>query len=135
MDVDAMRKKYAYEKTIEAFENQEIDILVGTQMLAKGLDFSNVALVGVIRADSLLNFPDFRAHEKAFQLLTQVSGRSGRREEQGKVFIQTYNPDHQVLQNVTTYDYLKTVNEILYERKSFLYPPYVRLVQLTFRHA
>lgn len=134
MDVDAMRKKYAYEKTIEAFENQEIDILVGTQMLAKGLDFSNVTLVGVIRADSLLNFPDFRAHEKAFQLLTQVSGRAGRREEQGKVFIQTYNPDHQVLQNVTTYDYLKTVNEILYERKSFLYPPYSRLIQLTFKH-
>lgn len=134
MDVDAMRKKYAYEKTIEAFENQEIDILVGTQMLAKGLDFSNVALVGVVRADALLNFPDFRAHEKAFQLLTQVSGRAGRREEQGKVFIQTYNPDHQILQNVTTYDYLKTVNEILYERKSFLYPPYVRLIQLTFRH-
>lgn len=135
MDVDAMRKKYAYEKTIEAFEQQEIDILVGTQMLAKGLDFSNVALVGVIRADSLLNFPDFRAHEKAFQLLTQVAGRAGRREEQGKVFIQTYNPDHQILQNVTTYDYLKTVNEILYERKSFLYPPYIRLIQLTFKHA
>lgn len=135
MDVDAMRKKHAYEKTIEAFEQQEIDILVGTQMLAKGLDFSNVTLVGVIRADSLLNFPDFRAHEKAFQLLTQVSGRAGRREEQGKVFIQTFNPDHQVLQNVTTYDYLKTVNEILYERRSFLYPPYVRLIQLTFRHA
>lgn len=135
MDVDAMRKKYAYEKTIEAFEEREIDILVGTQMLAKGLDFSNVGLVGVVRADSLLNFPDFRAHEKAFQLLTQVSGRAGRREEQGKVFIQTYNPDHQILQNVTTYDYVKTVNEILYERKSFLYPPYLRLIQLTFRHA
>lgn len=134
MDVDAMRRKNAYEKTIEAFEQQEIDILVGTQMLAKGLDFSNVALVGVIRADTLLNFPDFRAHEKAFQLLTQVAGRAGRRGEQGRVFIQTYNPDHQVLQNVSTYNYLKTVQEILYERKSFLYPPYVRLIQLTFRH-
>lgn len=134
MDVDAMRKKYAYEKLIEAFEEQEIDILVGTQMLAKGLDFSNVSLVAVIRADSLLNFPDFRAHEKAFQLLTQVAGRAGRREERGKGFIQTYNLEHQILQNVTTYDYLKTVNEILYERKTFLYPPYVRLIQLTFRH-
>ncbi len=134
MDVDAMRRKYAYEKTIEAFEQQEIDILVGTQMVAKGLDFANVGLVGVIRADSLLNFPDFRAHEKAFQLLTQVAGRAGRRNEQGKVFIQTYNPDHQILQNVTTYDYLKTVNEILYERKSFLYPPYLRLIRITFRH-
>src|SRR5690606_27963497 len=135
MDVDAMRKKYAYEKTIEAFENQEIDILVGTQMLAKGLDFSNVGLVGVIRADSLLNFPDFRAHEKAFQLLAQVAGRAGRREEQGKVFIQAFNPEHQVLQNLTTYDYTKTVNDILYERNAFLYPPFIRLVQLTFRHA
>jgi len=135
MDVDAMRRKHAYEKTIEAFEQQEIDILVGTQMIAKGLDFANVGLVGVIRADSLLNFPDFRAHEKAFQLLTQVAGRAGRRNEQGKAFIQTYNPDHQVLQNVTTYDYLKTVNEILYERKAFLYPPYLRLIRITFRHA
>lgn len=135
MDVDAMRRKHAYERTIEAFEQQEIDILVGTQMVAKGLDFSNVGLVGVIRADSLLNFPDFRAHEKAFQLLVQVSGRAGRRNERGKVFIQTYNPEHQILQNVTTYDYLKTVNEILYERKSFLYPPYLRLIRVTFRHA
>lgn len=135
MDVDAMRKKNAYEKTIEAFEEQEIDILVGTQMLAKGLDFSNVGLVGVIRADSLLNFPDFRAHEKAFQLLTQVSGRAGRREEQGRVLIQTYNPDHEVLQNVSRYDYEKTAKDILYERKSFLYPPFLRLIQLTFRHA
>ena len=135
MDVDAMRRKYAYEKTIEAFEQQEIDILVGTQMIAKGLDFANVGLVGVIRADSLLNFPDFRAHEKAFQLLTQVAGRAGRRSEQGKVFIQTYNPDHEILQNVTRYDYQKTVKEILYERKSFLYPPYLRLIRITFRHA
>lgn len=135
MDVDAMRKKYAYEKTLEAFEQQEIDILVGTQMIAKGLDFSNVGLVGVIRADSMLNFPDFRAHEKAFQLLTQVAGRAGRRNERGKVLIQTYNPDHQILQNVTRYDFEKTAKDILYERKSFLYPPFLRLIQITFRHA
>lgn len=135
MDVDAMRKKYAYEKTLEAFEQQEIDVLVGTQMIAKGLDFSNVGLVGVIRADSMLNFPDFRAHEKAFQLLTQVAGRAGRRNEQGKVLIQTYNPDHEILQNVTRYDFEKTAKDILYERKSFLYPPFLRLIQITFRHA
>lgn len=135
MDVDAMRKKHAYEKTLEAFEQQEIDILVGTQMVAKGLDFSNIGLVGVIRADSLLNFPDFRAHEKAFQLLTQVAGRAGRRKEQGRVLIQTFNPDHQVLQNVTRYDYEKTAKDILYERKSFLYPPFLRLIQISFRHA
>lgn len=135
MDVDAMRRKNAYEKIIEAFENQEVDILVGTQMLAKGLDFSNVGLVGVVRADSLLNFPEFRAHERAFQLLTQVAGRAGRREEQGLVLIQTYNPDHQILQNVTLYDYENTAKDILYERRQFLYPPYMRMVQITFKHS
>lgn len=134
MDVDAMQKKHAYEKTIDEFEQQEIDILVGTQMIAKGLDFKNIGLVGVIRADSILNFPDFRAHEKAFQLLTQVAGRSGRRNERGKVLIQTYNPDHQVLQRVSRYDFEKNSNDILYERKSFLYPPFIRLVSITFRH-
>lgn len=135
MDVDAMRKKHAYEKTLDDFEQHEIDILIGTQMIAKGLDFKNVGLVGVIRADSLLNFPDFRAHEKAFQLLTQVAGRSGRRNEKGKVLIQTYNPDHQVLQNVSRYDYEKNAKDILYERRGFKYPPFIRLIQLTFRHA
>lgn len=135
MDVDSMRRKFAYEKTIEAFEEQEIDILIGTQMVAKGLDFSNIGLVGVIRADSLLNFPDFRAHEKAFQLLIQVAGRAGRRGEQGEVLIQTYNPDHQTLQHVTLYNYEKATREILYERKNFSYPPYVRIIQLTFKHA
>lgn len=134
MDVDSMRKKNAYEKMFEAVEQQEIDILVGTQILAKGLDFSNIGLVGVIRADTLLNFPDFRAHEKAFQLLTQVAGRAGRRKEQGKVLIQTYAPDHQVLQNISRYDYEKNAKDILYERKSFLYPPFLRLIQLTFKH-
>ncbi|ADX67110.1 primosomal protein N' [Weeksella virosa] len=134
MDVDAMRKKFAYEKLIEEFQNKEIDILVGTQMITKGLDFGDVTLVGVIRADSLLNFPDFRAHEKAFQLLTQVAGRAGRREEQGKVLIQAYNPDHQVLQNVTTYNYSQTMKDILYERKSFHYPPFTRLIQFRFKH-
>lgn len=135
MDIDSMRKKHAYEKTIEAFEQQEIDILIGTQMIAKGLDFQNIGLVGIIRADSILNFPDFRAHEKAFQLLTQVAGRSGRRNEQGKVLIQTYNPNHEILQNVIHYDYKKMAKEVLYERKSFLYPPFLRLIQLTFRHS
>lgn len=135
MDVDTMRRKNAYAKIFEQMEAQEIDILVGTQMLAKGLDFSNVGMVGVIRADSLLNFPDFRAHEKAFQLLTQVAGRAGRREEQGKVFIQTYHPEHQILQNVTTNDYTKTAKDILYERSQFLYPPFRRLIQISFKHA
>ena len=134
MDVDTMRGKFAYEKIIEEFERKDIDILVGTQMLTKGLDFGDVTLVGVIRADSLLNFPDFRAHEKAFQLLTQVAGRAGRREERGKVLIQSFQPDHQVLQNVTTYDYEKTMKDILYERQAFHYPPFVRLIQFRFKH-
>lgn len=134
MDVDAMRRKHAYEKTLDEFDRQEIDLLVGTQMIAKGLDFKNIGLVGVIRADSILNFPDFRAHEKAFQLLTQVAGRSGRRKEQGRVLIQTFNPDHEILQNVIRYDYKNTARNILYERKSFLYPPFIRLIRLSFRH-
>ena len=134
MDVDAMRGKFAYEKLIEDFENQEVDILVGTQMITKGFDFGNVNFVGVIRADSLLNFPDFRAHEKAFQLLTQVSGRAGRRAEQGKVYIQAFQPEHQILQNVTTYNYQQTMHDILYERKEFYYPPFTRLINLRFKH-
>lgn len=134
MDVDSMRGKFAYEKLIEDFENKEIDILIGTQMITKGFDFGNVNFVGVIRADSLLNFPDFRAHEKAFQLLTQVSGRAGRRQEQGKVLIQSFQPEHQILQNVTTYSYAPTMKDILYERKEFLYPPYSRLIKLRFKH-
>lgn len=135
MDVDSMRKKYAYEKLLEAFEQQEIDILVGTQMIAKGLDFSNIGLVGVIRADSLLNFPEFRAHEKAFQLLTQVAGRAGRRTEQGKVLIQTFNPDHEILKSVSRYDYHQMVSNILHQRQTFFYPPYNRLILITFRHS
>ena len=134
MDVDSMRGKFAYEKLIEDFENKEIDILIGTQMITKGFDFGNVNFVGVIRADSLFNFPDFRAHEKAFQLLTQVSGRAGRRQEQGKVFIQSFQPEHQILQNVTTYSYAPTMKDILYERKEFLYPPFSRLIKLRFKH-
>lgn len=134
MDVDSMRRKHAYEKILEAFDQQEINVLVGTQMIAKGLDFKNIGLVGVIRADSILNFPDFRAHEKAFQLLTQVAGRAGRRDEAGKVLIQTYNPDHEILQDVSRYDYLKMTQDILYERKAFLYPPFIRLIKITFRH-
>ncbi|QTV05816.1 replication restart helicase PriA [Faecalibacter bovis] len=134
MDVDAMRGKFAYEKLIEDFENKEVDILIGTQMITKGFDFGNVNFVGVIRADSLLNFPDFRAHEKAFQLLTQVSGRAGRRAEQGKVLIQSYQPEHQILQNVTTYNYHQTMKDIIYERKEFFYPPFTRLINLRFKH-
>ncbi len=111
MDLDTTRGKYSYEKIINAFEQQEIDILVGTQMLTKGLDFRNVKLVGIMNADNMLNFPDFRAHERSFQLMQQVSGRAGRTAERGKVLIQTYNPYHNILQQVSNNDYETMFNE------------------------
>lgn len=134
MDLDTTRGKHGYEKIINAFEQQELDILVGTQMLTKGLDFRNVNLVGVMNADSLLNFPDYRAHEKTYQLLTQVSGRAGRTKKRGKVLIQTYNPYHQILKQVTTGDYVNMYKEQLYEREQFKYPPLNRIIKVTFKH-
>jgi primosomal protein N' (replication factor Y) len=134
MDLDTTRGKHGYEKIITAFEQQELDILVGTQMLTKGLDFRNVNLVGVMNADSLLNFPDYRAHERTYQLLTQVSGRAGRTKKRGKVIIQTYNPYHQILKQVTTSDYEGMYREQLYEREQFKYPPVNRIIKVTFKH-
>lgn len=134
MDLDTTRGKHGFEKLITAFEQQEIDILVGTQMLTKGLDFRNVKLVGVLNADNLLNFPDFRAHERSYQLLTQVSGRAGRTEERGKVLIQTYNPYHNILQQVSTSNYDNMFKEQLYERRNFKYPPIYRLIKITLKH-
>ncbi|MGB5436123.1 MAG: primosomal protein N' [Maribacter sp.] len=134
MDLDTTRGKYGYEKIITAFEQQELDILVGTQMLTKGLDFRNVNLVGIMNADSLLNFPDYRAHERSFQLLTQVAGRAGRTQKRGKVIIQSYNPYHQILKQVSTNDYEGMFKEQLYEREQFLYPPLNRIIKITFKH-
>ena len=134
MDLDTTRGKYGYEKIITAFEQQEMDILVGTQMLTKGLDFRNVSLVGIMNADSLLNFPDYRAHERCFQLLTQVSGRAGRTKKQGKVIIQSYNPYHQILKQVSTNDYESMFEEQLYEREQYIYPPQNRIIRITFKH-
>ncbi|MBT8255542.1 MAG: primosomal protein N', partial [Bacteroidia bacterium] len=134
MDQDTTRGKHAYAKLIERMEEGEIDLLVGTQMLAKGLDFRNVSLVGVMNADNLLNFPDFRAHERSFQLLQQVSGRAGRTEKQGKVIIQSYNPLHQILQQVSTNDYLGMFEEQSEERRQYNYPPFFRAIRITFKH-
>jgi len=134
MDLDTTRGKYGYQKIIGAFEAREIDILVGTQMLSKGLDFDNVSLVGVLNADMMLNFPDFRAHERAYQLMVQVSGRAGRSKKQGKVMIQTYNPYHQILQQVSTTDYTTMYKEQLQDRWQYHYPPYYRLVKITLKH-
>ncbi len=134
MDLDTTRGKHAYEKIITAFERHEMDILVGTQMLTKGLDFRNVGLVGIMNADALLNFPDYRAHERCFQLLTQVSGRAGRTKKRGKVIIQTYNPYHQILKQVSTGEYDGMFKDQLYEREQFHYPPFVKIIKITFKH-
>ncbi|WP_396637605.1 primosomal protein N' [Maribacter sp. R77961] len=134
MDLDTTRGKYAYEKIITAFEQQEMEILIGTQMITKGLDFRNVSLVGVMNADALLNFPDYRAHERTFQLLTQVSGRAGRTKKRGKVIIQTYNPYHQILKQVSTGDYDGMFQEQLYEREQYKYPPTNRIIKITLKH-
>ncbi len=134
MDLDTTRGKYGYEKIITTFENQEVDILVGTQMLTKGLDFRNVKLVGVMNADNMLNFPDFRAHERSFQLLLQVSGRAGRTDKRGKVLIQTYNPHHNILQQVSTNNYVQMFKEQMDDRYNFKYPPVYRLIKITLKH-
>jgi len=134
MDLDTTRGKYGYEKIITALEQQEIDILVGTQMLTKGLDFRNVKLVGIMNADNMLNFPDFRAHERSFQLMLQVAGRAGRTEERGKVLIQTYNPYHNILQQVSTNNYIEMFNEQMNDRYNFKYPPIYKQIKITLKH-
>ena len=133
MDQDTTRGKYAFEKLIDNFKNREIDILVGTQMLAKGLDFDNVSLVGILNADSLLYHPDFRAFERSFQMMTQVSGRAGRSDKKGKVIIQTYNPDHNIIQQVNQNDFLSMYKEQLFERQLYHYPPFYKLIKLTLK--
>ncbi|SFJ08067.1 replication restart helicase PriA [Myroides guanonis] len=134
MDQDTTRGKYGFEKLLDAFQKREIDIMVGTQMLAKGLDFDNVNLVGVLNADNSLYHPDFRAHERAYQMLTQLGGRAGRKEKKGRVIIQTYNPYHNIIQQVTNNDYEGMYKEQMYERYIFKYPPFYRLVRLNLRH-
>jgi primosomal protein N' (replication factor Y) len=134
MDLDTTRGKNSYEKLIGKVDKGEVHCLVGTQMVTKGLDFRNVSLVGVMNADSMLNFPDFRAHERCFQLLTQVAGRAGRTKERGKVLIQSYNPSHMILQQVSSYDYTTMFREQLEDRYQFKYPPYQRLIRITFKH-
>ncbi len=134
MDLDTTRKKYAYDKIIEGFEKGEIDILVGTQMVSKGLDFDGVVLVGVIDADRMLHFPDFRSFERTFQLITQVSGRAGRREEQGKVVIQTSNPQQEVLQKIIDNDYIGFYQSEIRDREQYRYPPFTRLIRITIKH-
>jgi primosomal protein N' (replication factor Y) len=134
LDLDAARGKAKQQQIISSFESHEADILVGTQMLSKGLDFGNVSVVGVINADQLLYFPDFRAYERAFQLLTQVSGRAGRKKKQGKVVIQTSVPNHHVIQEVIHHRYDALYANTIEERKTFFYPPFSRLIKLVIKH-
>ncbi|MBM7598647.1 primosomal protein N' (replication factor Y) [Virgibacillus halotolerans] len=134
MDVDTTRRKGSHEKLLSQFANKEADILLGTQMIAKGLDFENVTLVGVLTADSMLHLPDFRSSEKTFQLLTQVSGRAGRHELTGEVIVQTYTPDHYSIELASKYNFKDFYKKEMQTRKAFQYPPYVFLVLLTISH-
>ncbi len=134
MDVDSVRGKTAHDQLIQQFEQHRLDVLVGTQMVVKGLDFDKVSLVGILDADGLLGFADFRVNERAFQLMEQVSGRAGRKKEQGKVLIQTSNTNHPVLQLVQQHDYKQFFNWEMEKRKEFFYPPYSRIVLLTLKH-
>ena len=131
MDRDTTNTKRAYERIISKFERQEIDILVGTQMVTKGLDFRKLSLVAVMNADRLLHFPDFRAEEKCFQLLTQVAGRSGRTDLRGKVLIQTYQPEHKLFHQVIKGDFKAFFQDQMQQRREYYYPPYHKLVELT----
>ncbi|GAB2815005.1 primosomal protein N' [Ferruginibacter profundus] len=134
MDVDSVRGKKAHDNLIQLFEQHRLDILVGTQMVVKGLDFDKVSLVGILDADGLLSFADFRVNERAFQLMEQVSGRAGRKNAQGKVIIQATNVKHPVLQLVQQHDYKKLYENEIVNRKEFFYPPYSRIVLLTLKH-
>ena len=134
LDLDTTRSKNAYEEILTDFDNGLIDILIGTQMVTKGLDFNNVYLVGILDADMLMNRPDFRAYERSYQLMSQVSGRAGRLEKQGKVIIQTGDPDHWLIQLVSEHDYKGFYDNEIIERENFNYPPFYKLISLTLKH-
>ena len=134
MDLDTTRTRSAYEKIISDFQQGKTDVLIGTQMVSKGLDFDNVAVVGILNADILLNYPDFRATERSFQLMAQVAGRAGRKSEQGTVYLQTKTPDAPVIPLIAANDYLRFYDSQLGERMLFHYPPYYRLVYVYLKH-
>lgn len=134
LDHDTTTGKHSHEKILDIFKNQEADILIGTQMLAKGLDFENVSLVAILNADNMMYMPDFRAFENSFQLMTQVAGRAGRASKKGIVYIQTYNPEHPIIKNVVENNYLNMFQSQITEREIFLYPPFHRLIRITLRH-
>jgi primosomal protein N' (replication factor Y) len=134
MDLDTTRSRYSYQQIIDSFDAGDMDILVGTQMITKGLDFGNVILVGIMDADQILNYPDFRSAEKAFQMMSQVSGRAGRRAQKGLVLIQTSNPEHPVFEKIIQNDYWGMAHQELAERKRFHYPPFTRIIEIVIKH-
>ena len=134
MDQDTTRNKNSFNNIIRDFEEQRTDILIGTQMISKGLDFENLTVVGILNADNLLNYPDFRAHERSFQLIEQVSGRAGRRKKQGKVIIQTSDPGHKIIRLVLRHDYLSMFRIQSEERATFNYPPFCRMIRINLKH-
>ena len=134
LDTDTARSQKGYEKVIREFAQGRLDVLIGTQMISKGLDFENVSLVGILDADSMLHFPDFRAFERSFQLISQVSGRAGRRKKRGRVIVQTMDPEHPVIQYINNDDYDSLYMEQMEERQLFGYPPFTRMIRISFRH-
>lgn len=134
LDLDTTRSKNAYEEILDDFENRRIDILIGTQMVSKGLDFDNVSLVGILDADMLLKRPDFRAYERSYQLMSQVAGRAGRKEKRGKVIIQTTDPDHWVIKLIEQHDFVSFYENEIIERENYFYPPFYKLIRLTLKH-
>ena len=134
MDLDSTRTRNSFQVLLNDFEEGKIDILVGTQMVAKGLDFGNVTTIGIISADSMLNYPDFRAFERSYQMLSQVSGRAGRRAKQGKVIIQAYDTSHRIIGQVVKNDYEEMFDTEIVERRNFHYPPLYRLIQINVKH-
>lgn len=134
LDLDSTRGKHGFDRVLTAFDEHRYDILVGTQMVAKGLDFGKVSVIGIINADGLINYPDFRAYERAFSLLAQVSGRAGRRNSSGKVVIQSYSPNHRIIQQVMDNDYESMFMTEVTERKNYAYPPFFRLFKIEVKH-
>ncbi len=134
MDLDTTRSKNSYDRIIDEFSNHRTNILVGTQMVTKGLDFDAVSIVGILNADTMINFPDFRSHERAFDMLEQVSGRAGRAHKQGKVIIQTSNPDHDVIKYVQAHDYEGFYEHELADRQQFGYPPFTKVINIYLKH-
>ena len=134
MDLDTTRTRNAYERLIADFSNGKTNVLIGTQMISKGLDFDKVSVVGILNADSMLNYPDFRAYEHAFMMMAQVSGRAGRKSEQGLVLLQTKSPNNPVIRQVVDNDYAGFYQDLLEERRTFRYPPFYRLIYVYLRH-